>query len=241
MLDELLLLSGNDIPFYSGQINIHQPTLNEIAFIGEENFFHAVQLLTFSKNVLSEEDKTNLADIADFDILMSIINDENAAIAKLQITMLLTLLFPEYQIDILDNSITFTKDDDVSCINQENYEEFREIINVAFSLESKSDEDFKPKGEAAAKIAEKLRRGREKVAELKGKPKKINILSKYASILSVGLQMDIKVFLNHTVYQLYDVFKRFQLYQGFDIYIKAKMAGATDLDEADNWMDDIHT
>jgi len=29
--------------------------------------------------------------------------------------------------------------------------------------------------------------------------------------------------------------------QSFDMYIKAKMAGAQDLEEVDNWMDDIHS
>ena len=34
MLDELLLLSGNDIPFYKANISIHQPRLKEIGYIG---------------------------------------------------------------------------------------------------------------------------------------------------------------------------------------------------------------
>ena len=38
MLDSLLLLSGNDIPFLEAQIVIHQPTIKEIAYIGEEAF-----------------------------------------------------------------------------------------------------------------------------------------------------------------------------------------------------------
>jgi hypothetical protein len=33
MLDELLLLSGNDIPFLPAKVTIHQPRLKEIAFI----------------------------------------------------------------------------------------------------------------------------------------------------------------------------------------------------------------
>ena len=41
MLNDLLLLSGNDIPFEQAQISIHQPTIKEIAYIGEENFFRA--------------------------------------------------------------------------------------------------------------------------------------------------------------------------------------------------------
>ena len=39
MLNDLLLLSGNDIPFIEAQVNIHQPSIKEIAYIGEESFF----------------------------------------------------------------------------------------------------------------------------------------------------------------------------------------------------------
>ena len=39
MIDGLLLLSGNDIPFYGAGLSIHQPTKKGIAYLGEENFF----------------------------------------------------------------------------------------------------------------------------------------------------------------------------------------------------------
>ena len=45
MMDELLLLSGNDIPFVLGQVTIHQPRLREIAYITEEKFWPGCQLL----------------------------------------------------------------------------------------------------------------------------------------------------------------------------------------------------
>ena len=32
-LDELLLLSGNDIPFPDARLNVHQPRIKEIALI----------------------------------------------------------------------------------------------------------------------------------------------------------------------------------------------------------------
>ena len=59
MLNDLLLLSGNDIPFIEAQVNIHQPSIKEIAYIGEEAFFIGCNLLNFSKNILTEEDKIN--------------------------------------------------------------------------------------------------------------------------------------------------------------------------------------
>ena len=45
MLDSLLLLSGNDIPFIEANLTIHNPTLKEIGYVGEENFLNGYQLL----------------------------------------------------------------------------------------------------------------------------------------------------------------------------------------------------
>ena len=60
MLNELLLLSGNDIPFVEAEVAVHQPILKEIAYIGEENFYSGCGVLNFSKDNLSEEDRINL-------------------------------------------------------------------------------------------------------------------------------------------------------------------------------------
>ena len=49
MIDYLLLLSKNDIPFVEAGVLIHQPTVKEIAFIGQENFFLGCEILNFSK------------------------------------------------------------------------------------------------------------------------------------------------------------------------------------------------
>ena len=57
MINDLLLLSKNDIPFIEAQVNIHQPTIKEISLIGEEEFYTGYQFLTFNKNQLSKEDR----------------------------------------------------------------------------------------------------------------------------------------------------------------------------------------
>jgi hypothetical protein len=38
-LSNLLLLSGNDIPFIEANLTIHTPTIKEIGFIGEDDFY----------------------------------------------------------------------------------------------------------------------------------------------------------------------------------------------------------
>ena len=70
-LSRLLLDSGNEIPFIEGTISIHPPTIKELALMGEEEFFSASHLLTFSKEkFLSSEDKANLENTSNFSIFM---------------------------------------------------------------------------------------------------------------------------------------------------------------------------
>ena len=77
MINELLLLSKNDIPFIEGHAVIHNPTMNEIALIGERAFNIGTQFLNFSKELLSSKDKNDLEDKSDFDIFMSVMSAMN--------------------------------------------------------------------------------------------------------------------------------------------------------------------
>ena len=40
--------------------------------------------------------------------------------------------------------------------------------------------------------------------------------------------------LNYTIYQLYDIYRRYELKAGYDMYVQAKMAGAKDLKEVED-------
>ena len=244
MVNDLLLLSGNDIPFVPAQITIHQPTIKEIAYLGEEAFFTGCQLLNFSKNILSEEDKVNLEERTNFDILIAILREQNAVMQKNRncVNMVLALIFPEYEISFEKDCIKLKKENEEHKIDNSNYEEFKSVISSVFSFGNSKDSkpDFNPSGDLAKKIAEKLNKRHQKLAEVKP-AQKIDILSRYVSILSVGEQKDMNALLNYTTYQLFDEFKRYELKVGHDIYVQAKMAGAKDLKEVEDWMQDIHS
>lgn len=245
MLNELLLLSGNDIPFPEAQLVIHQPRIFEIAYIGEEKFYTGCELLRFSKDNLTDEDKIHLINQTNFEILMSILNEKNNPVAqqhRVCVISLLSLIFPNYTIHFKRDGIYFKKpeEDEVYIINNNNYQKFLFIINEIFALNKEGDNtDYNPQGELAKKIADKLKKGRQKVAAVE-KNQKIAIISRYISILTVGLQKDINSFMQYTVYQLFDEFKRYELKVNHDIYFQAKLAGAQDLKEVDDWMKDIH-
>lgn len=243
MLNELLLLSGNDIPFPVAQLVIHQPTISEIAYIGEEKFYTGCELLRFSKDNLTDEDKIHLINQTNFEILMSILNEKNPITQQHRICVieLMSLMFPEYTIHLSIDGFHFKKDNEEKnyIINKDNYDSFLEIVNEMFALNKEQSDKFNPQGELAKKIADKLKKGRQKVAAAEGNHK-VAILSRYISILTVGLQKDMNTFMQYTVYQLFDEFKRYELKINHDIYLQAKLAGAQDLKEVDDWMKDIH-
>ena len=244
--NELLLLSGNDVPFVEGQLIIHQPTLKEIAFLGEEVFFTGCELLKFSKEILSPEDKINLAQYSDFHIFMIMMTDKNAA-SKFNVDcakMVLDLIFPKYVINFTEVGIVFASKENkqqFGILNTDNFDAFKDILKAMFCLEkTSSSTDYNPEGDLAEKIAEKFRKRNQKLAEAKGKPKKVAIFSRYVSILAVGEKKDINSFMNYTVYQLYDEFQRFELKMASDIFFKARLAGAQDMKQPEDWMKDIH-
>lgn len=245
MLNELLLISGNDIPFPDAQLTIHQPTIHEIAYIGEETFYTGCEFLRFSKDNLEDEDKIRLENYNNFDVLMSIINEQNITIqkSKICVLMVLSLIFPDYKINIEERCFSFEKEgEEKHEINNKNFDNFLSILNEMFCLKNgeNGNTDYNPSGSIAKKIANKLKKRHQKLAEME-KIGKIAVISRYVSILAVGEQKDINSFMQYTVYQLFDEFKRYELKMNWDIYLQAKMAGAKDLKEVDDWMKDIHS
>ena len=245
MENDLLLLSGNDIPFIEAQVIIHQPTLKEIAFIGERDFFVGCGFLDFSKDLLNPKDKSNLENYNDFDILMSIMNKRSAeTVSTIDAAYkVLSLIFPLYDVEVRNNVIVLKRDGNEFYITRANFSVLKDILSSMFNLHlGKTAEAFNPKGDMASKIAEKLKQRHKKLAQLKGvkiSDRQVSILSHYASILAVGCQKGLNELMQYTVYQLYDEFQRYQLKVQWDAYIQARMAGAKDLDEVDNWMIDL--
>lgn len=97
MLDKLMLLSGGPIPFVEAQTIINQPSIRNIGRIGEDAFYSGCSLLTFNKNKLTKEDKAHLESLSNFDIIMSVMNDDSigAKKSRVEAEMVLALMFPQ--------------------------------------------------------------------------------------------------------------------------------------------------
>ena len=155
------------------------------------------------------------------------------------------LLFPKYNIHYLPNAIEFSLLDDndnvrVGAINNDNFDAFKTVLQEIFCLNNSAVTEYHVEGALAKKIADKFKKRNQKLAEFKQKPNKVAVLSRYVSILAVGEHKDMNQFMNYTVYQLFDEFRRFELKSAFDKYFKARLAGAKDLQDPKDWMQDIH-
>ena len=247
MIDELQLLSGNDIPIMNTQLIIHQPKIKEIAYITENRFWIGCELLKFDKEILSDEDKVGLSNLSNFDIIMSIIQkkDFESLQAKINFLSLLTLLFPNDTITLGKKTIQLYNQQrsEIKEINNNNFQLLKETVTEIFCLKS-NETQYNPSGESAKRIYDKIMQGRQKRAQLAGSnsdDKKISILSRYISILAAGEKKNINELMDYTVYQLMDEFTRFNLKLKYDAWVKYKIAGAEDLEDPEDWLKDIHS
>lgn len=237
----LALMCGTDIPVPEIQATIHQPKIKEIALIGETDFFVAVQCLNIDKNYL-RQDKTLLQDTNNFQIFMTIMSEKEARDKKKATQQLLQLLFPNYSILFTPRSIMLQGKDSSSIIDENNFEAFQQVLKQIFCVSNANNQQsgFNPANDKAREIAEKLMRGRQKVAELNGSAN-ASIFSQYLSILTIGVQsMSLQTLMNSTMFQIYDLVERYQLYISWDIDIRSRLAGAKPDEHPDNWMKNIH-
>ena len=247
-IDSLTLISGIDVPIPEIGVNIHQPTIREIAYIGEKSFYEAAQTIIIQKEDfinglenITQEDKTALSQMSNFEIFLKLVEANPLSSTKVQ--MLLSLLFPDFNSSIEERFIFLVnpKEQKNILINDSNFEILQEIITTILCLQSgNTKEEFNPQGDRAREIAEKIKRGRERAARLKGeKRQQSSFLSKYISGLGIGTNtLNIHNVLDLTLYQLLNQLERYGLYTQYNISIQAKMAGAKDVEDVD-WLKDI--
>lgn len=236
------LIAGIDIPIPECQLILHQPKIREIAFLGDTHFFTGAQTLALHKSMFVE-DRTVLDDINNFQIFMTVIGEKEMADKKKDVKDLLKLLFPEYTLLITPHSLVFqNKEKNSITVDESNFEPLQEVVREVFCLKSGPMDQtaFNPADKKAQEIAQKLMRGRQRVAAQKGGAN-TSVFSQYLSILTVGLHsMSLHDLLNCTMYQLYDLMERYSLYINWDIDVRTRLAGGKPDSQPDNWMKNIH-
>ena len=120
---QLALMCGIDIPLPEFQLILHQPTIKEIAYLGEDNFFSALTYLCLNKNSLITDKKLQ-SEVTNFQVLMEVLKDPKIKEIKQNILLLFKILFQDYKTIMTPNSIIFTSSQGNVMIDNENFDIF---------------------------------------------------------------------------------------------------------------------
>ena len=235
------LMCGIDLPIPELQATIHQPKIKEIAFVGEKDFFLGVQCLCIDKNIIANQGESLLVNTNNFQIFMTMMKEKEMAEKKDSVINVFSLIFPKYKTLFTPRSIILQSDTQI-MIDDSNFEILQEYLKEIFCFKSSMSQElgFNPANDTAKKIADKLMRGRQRVAELNGSAN-VSIFSQYLSMLTVGLDsMSLQDLMDLTMFQLFDLVERYQLYINWDIDIRSRLAGAKSDNKPENWMKNIH-
>ena len=115
-------MAGIDIPIPELQLTLTPPTIKDIAFMGEDNFFTAIHYLCLDKSQLVE-DESLLQDLTNFQVLMKVIEQSESKEKKTVIITMLSILFPQYNPMITPRSIILRHRDtgDSTLIDSDNF------------------------------------------------------------------------------------------------------------------------
>ena len=233
-------MTGIDYPIPELQIAVHQPSIKEISMIGEKDFFLGAQVLCLNKT-LYIQDENLLSETTNFQIFMTIMQNKEAAQTKACVNKVLSLIFPNTTALFTPRALLLNLGDQSINIDEDNFETLQDVLKAVFCLSESGQEAFNPANEEAKKIAEKLMRGRQRVAAQKAKEGGDSIFTQYLSILTVGLEsMGLNELMNLTMFQLYDLVERYMLYSNWDLDVRQRLAGGKPDSEPENWMKPIH-
>ena len=237
----LALMCGTDIPVPECKLVIHQPRIKEIAYIGETDFFSGIQCLCLNKSMFVK-DESLLEDTNNFQIFMTIMSEKEAADKRKAVEQVCTLFFPKHRVTFTPRTMMLTGGESLISIDEENFPALQAAITAICCMKTgpMDQQSFNPANSKAKEIAEKLMRGRQRVAAQKGE-NNTSIFSQYLSILTVGLNsMSLQDTMDLTMFQLYDLVERYMLYINWDMDIRSRLAGAKPESQPDNWMKNIH-
>lgn len=210
--------------------------------MGEPDFFSAVHYLTLEKDTLSE-DKNLLKDFSNFQVLMKVLEQSETKDKKDNIISLLSLLFPFCSVSMTPNSIVLInrESNSVSMIDNDSFDSFQEILKDVFCVKSLFGKDqikYNPVNKRAEEIANKIYKGRQKVAQINAAKNKGSVLGKYLSVLTVGLYIPEPE--HFTMFKVMDLIQRYGLKREADIDMQIRLAGGSPDSQPEEWTKDLY-
>lgn len=239
----LALMCGTDIPIPECALTAHQPKLSEIAFIGETDYFIGMQCLCIDKSMLGDFSEDQ-GQINNFTVFMTMLAQPEMKDKKKAVIDTLDLIFGNQKVAFTPHSLIFTANGQNPCtVDETNFEPFQNTLREIFCAKNgpMDQQAFNPKDAKAKEIADKLMRGRQRVAAQQSANEGGSVFARYISILTIGTNtMNIQDVSNLTMFQLYDLIERYFLHLNWDMDIRTRLAGGDPKSQPEDWMKNLH-
>lgn len=239
----LALMCGTDIPIPECALTAHQPKLSEIAFIGETDYFIGMQCLCIDKSMLGDFSEDQ-GQINNFTVFMTMLAQPEMKDKKKAVIDTLDLIFGNQKVAFTPHSLIFTANGQNPCtVDETNFEPFQNTLREIFCAKNgpMNQQAFNPKDAKAKEIADKLMRGRQRVAAQQSANEGGSAFTRYISILTIGTNtMNIQDVSNLTMFQLYDLIERYFLHLNWDMDIRTRLAGGDPKSQPEDWMKNLH-
>lgn len=235
--------TGIDIPIPELGLVLHQPSITELSYLGtDEIIFSVIKFITLKKENYFQN-LPAFAEITNFKIFSTILQEKESKELKDNIFSLLFILFPDYKFMFSPSGGLIANNVETKhsvLIDDAKFEILQEKLREIFQTYKifGAEKIYNPANRKAAEIAEKIKRGKQKVAAQKGSFQE-SVLARYISILSVGLHINPLEICKWTLPTLYEVFERFNLNMAWNIDLKIRLAGGSPDQPVDDWMKDI--
>lgn len=240
---DLQLILGLDLYIKELDLLIHQPTLEEygITMMSTSEIYQIINILAIDGSSQG---------VSNFDAFMLIYSNIEPKVRN-NLMLILDLLFPNSEITFLQGRSIYiglkmgeiTK---TAMIDQNNFNLFQEIIKDIFctnSMKNNEPEYNTKEGTLADEIRKKILKGREEVAKRKAsfnKGDSSDLWVNYISVLAIGAGISFNEIKKFTLYQLYDILNRYNLWFDFDLDMRIKLAGGDSKKSVELWTKDIH-
>lgn len=240
-VDELQLITGIDIPIEGLGLTIRQPKVREIAMLGEQNYFVALQIFRMTKQSLHIESP----EVTNWMILQESMKQKIDGVKNTRqlVTNFLQLFFNE-KVMFGPRSIIVQQEGEMVNIEPEDFDGLQEIIGQigGSSLLSPPEETFNPKNKRAAEIAEKMKKARKRLAEVKarenGTAEMANkgFLARYIRAVAIATPNSLEEVNAMTLLQLNSIMQTYLGWEAYDLEVKSRLAGAKNDKELVHWM-----
>ncbi len=244
-----LYLSGCAVPVKECNVLLHQPKVRDVALFGEDKFFSACQMLADIPKFVEgiKQGNNELKDRNDFQIFVEVLSIKETGLFEV-VKPLFSLCCPDFEVVPKKKILDFTKEGNVvGRLTQMNYTSFSRTIRELYLPKGEDEEpeyNYDKNNKAAAALAEKIKKNRERLKQAKSSENSVgSVLAFYASCLSLGMGLDINMFYDYTLFQLYDAFNRYMAKMESDQFRQIQLmpfADTSDMEAPESWMRNLY-